>query len=166
MLDYIRVGKIINTHGIKGYVKCLPLTDDINRFNDLEYIFTELDSFKRKIKEVWFGKGLVYLKLENINDVSSAEKFKNTYITIEKDQLKKLPEDTYYIFDIEGLSVYNVEGKFLGEIKKVLQTGANDVYVVEDSNKQYLIPAIKKVIKEINIKENRVVIQPLDGLIE
>ena len=81
-MDYIKVGKIVNTHGIKGYVKCIPMTDDLERFRDLKYVYTEKDDTKRTIDDVWDQKGMVYLKLKGIDDMGTAEKFKDTYISI------------------------------------------------------------------------------------
>ncbi len=166
MKEYIKVGKIVNTHGVKGCVKCVPLTDDAERFEELEYVYTEKDNVKRKIEDVWFRKGIVYIMLENINDMNTAESFKDTFISILEDQLRELPEDSYYIFDLEGMEVYSAEGEYLGKINVVYQTGANDVYEVVNKNKSFLIPAVKDVVKEVNIENNRMVINVIEGLLE
>jgi 16S rRNA processing protein RimM len=166
MKEYIKVGKIVNTHGVKGCVKCVPLTDDAERFEELEYVYTEKDNVKRKIEDVWFKKGIVYIMLENINDMNTAESFKDTFISILEDQLRELPEDSYYIFDLEGMEVYSAEGEYLGKINVVYQTGANDVYEVVNKNKSFLIPAVKDVVKEVNIENNRMVINVIEGLLE
>ncbi|MFA6984275.1 MAG: ribosome maturation factor RimM, partial [Sedimentibacter sp.] len=105
MKDYIKVGKIVNTHGVKGYIKCIPLTDDLERFEELEYVYTEKDNIKRTIDDVWYQKGMVCLKLKDIDDMDKAELFKDTYISIVEDQLRVLPEDSYYLFDLEGIDV-------------------------------------------------------------
>ncbi|MDF2675850.1 MAG: rimM [Bacillota bacterium] len=166
MKDYIKVGKIVNTHGIKGCLKCISLTDDLERFEDLEYIYTEKDDVKRKIKDVWFAKGMAYLTLENIEDMTTAESFKNSYISIFEDQLRELPEDSYYLFDLEGIEVYTTEGEFIGKITDIYQTGANDVYEVKNKNKSFLIPAVKDFVKEVNIKDKKMVINAVEGLLE
>lgn len=166
MKDYIKVGKIVNTHGVKGYLKCIPLTDDLNRFDELDYVYTEMDDVKRKIKDVWYRKGMVYIYLENIEDMNTAEYFRDTYISILEDQLRKLPESTYYLFDLEGLKVYSTKGKYLGNISTIYQTGANDVYEVKNQNTSYLIPAIKDVVKEVNLKDNIMIINVIEGLLE
>lgn len=166
MKDYIKVGKIVNTHGIKGCLKCISLTDDLERFEDLEYIYTEKDDVKRKIKDVWFAKGMAYLTLENIEDMTTAESFKNSYISILEDQLRDLPEDSYYLFDLEGIEVYTTEGEFIGKITDIYQTGANDVYEVKNKNKSFLIPAVKDFVKEVNIKDKKMVINAVEGLLE
>lgn len=166
MRDYIKVGKIVNTHGIKGYVKCLPITDDMERFEELEYIYTEKDHEKRIIKDVRYQKGMVYLKLENINDMDTAESFKDTYISIQEDQLRLLPEDSYFLFDLEGMDVYSTEGIYLGKIKEIYQTGANDVYEVKNKKESHLIPAIKDVVKSVNVQDKKMIINIIEGLLE
>ncbi|MEL7604681.1 ribosome maturation factor RimM [Sedimentibacter saalensis] len=166
MKEYIKVGKIVNTHGVKGCLKCIPLTDDMERFDELEYVYTEKDNKKRKIKNVWYRKGLVYLELEDINDMDAAESLRNTFISIYDDQLRELPEGSYYLFDLEGMEVYSDLGEYIGKISEIYQTGANDVYEVVDKNKSYLIPAVKEVVKEVSVKEKKMVIHVIEGLLE
>ncbi len=166
MNDYIKVGKIVNTHGVKGYLKCVPLTDDMGRFEELKYIYTEKDSTKRSIIDVWYRNNMVYILLENINDMNTAETFRDSYISILEDQLRELPEDSYYLFDLEGMEVYSEDGEYLGVIKDIFQTGANDVYEIVNKNKSFLIPAVKDVVKEVNITDKKMVINVIEGLLE
>jgi 16S rRNA processing protein RimM len=166
MKDYIKVGKIVNTHGIKGYVKCLPLTDDLERFDELEYVYTQKDDKKRIIDDVWYRKGMVYMHLEGIDEMSVAESFRDSYISITEDQLKELPEGSYYLFELEGLEVYSTDGEHIGRIEAIHQTSANDVYEVKDKNKTYLIHAVKEVVKEVNIKDKKMIINVIEGLLE
>ena len=166
MKEYIKVGKIVNTHGIKGCVKCISLTDDMERFDELEYIYTEKDGKKRKINNSWYRKGLIFLELEDIDDMDTAESFRDTYISIFDDQLRELPEDSYYLFDLEGMEVYSTEGEYIGKISYVYQTGANDVYEIVNKDKSFLIPAVKEVVKEVNVKEKKMVIHVIEGLLE
>ncbi len=166
MKEYIKVGKIVNTHGVKGCMKVLALTDDLERFDELDYVYTEIDNKKRKINNVWYRKGMVYLELEGINNMDDAMKLKESFISIEEGQLRELPNDTYYIFELEGLEVYSTEGEYIGKIKEVFQTGANDVYEVKSKVNTYYIPAIKDVVKEVNIKDKKVIINVIEGLLE
>ena len=166
MKDYIKVGKIVNTHGVKGCMKVLALTDDLERFEELDYVYTEIDNKKRKIVSVWYRKGMVYLELEGISNMDDAIKLKESFISIEENQLKGLPKDTYYIFELEGLDVYSTEGEYIGKIKEVFQTGANDVYEVKNKSNTYYIPAIKDVVKEINLEDKKVIINVIEGLLE
>lgn len=166
MKDYIKVGKIVNTHGVRGCIKVLSLTDELERFEELDYVYTEIDNKKRKITDVWDRKGVLYLELEGINTMDDAIKLKESFISIDEDQLKELPKDTYYLFELEGLEVYSTEGEYIGKIKEVLQTGANDVYEVKGKTNTYYIPAIKDVVKDVNIKDKKVVINIIEGLLE
>ena len=166
MKEYIRVGKIVNTHGVKGCMKVLSLTDDLDRFDELEYVFTEIDNKKRNINDVWYRNGMVYLELEGVNDMNEAIKLKESYVSIEESQLKELPEDTYYIYELKGLEVYSTEGELIGKVKEVFQTGANDVYEVKGNLKTYYIPAIKSIVKEVSIKEKKIIINVVEGLLE
>ncbi|HBV66983.1 MAG TPA: 16S rRNA processing protein RimM, partial [Clostridiales bacterium] len=104
--------------------------------------------------------------LENIKDMNAAESFKDTYISIYEDQLRELPQDSYYLFDLEGMEVFSSEGEHLGKIDIVYQTGANDVYEVINGNKSFLIPAVKEVVKEVDIKNKKMVINIIEGLLE
>lgn len=166
MKDYIKVGKIINTHGIKGYIKCMPMTDDLERFEELEYVYTEKDNIKRVIDDVWYQKGMVYLKLRNIDDMNTAESYKDTYISILEDQLRELPEDSYYLFDLNGMDVYSSTGEYIGKISEIYQTGANDVYEVRNNKSSFLIPAIKDVVKSVSIVDKKMIIDVIEGLLE
>lgn len=166
MIEYIKVGKIVNTHGIKGELKIISMTDYIERFEELEYIYTEKDNVKRNIRSVKYVKNLVVLSLEGIDSMNDAETFKNTLISIDKSQVRELPEGRYYIYDLEGLDVYLLNGDKLGKLTEVFQNSANDVYEVTDGKKKYYIPAIKQVIKEVNLQENKMVIEPLKGLLD
>lgn len=166
MKEYIKVGKIVNTHGVKGCLKCYPLTDYMERFEELEYVFTEKDNKKRKIKNVWYRKGMVYITLENIDNMTLAETFKDTYISILEDQLRELPEDSYYLFDLQGMEVYSTDGEYIGKIDTIYQTGANDVYEIINGNKSFLIPAVKDIVKEVDVKNKKMVINVIEGLLE
>jgi 16S rRNA processing protein RimM len=166
MKDYIKVGEIVNTHGVRGYVKCMPMTDNMERFKELGYVYTEKDNIKRTIDDVWYQKGMVYLKLKDIDDMDTASSFKDTYISILEDQLRKLPEDSYYLFDLEGMDVFSSEGEHIGKISEIYQTGANDVYEVKNNSSSYLIPAIKDVVKSVNVQDKKMIINVIEGLLE
>ena len=165
MKNYIKVGKIVNTHGVKGCMKVLALTDEPERFDELDYVYTEIDDKKRKINDAWYRKGMVYLELEGISSMDDVVRLKETFISIEENQLKELPENTYYIFELEGLDVYSTQGEYIGKIKEVFQTGANDVYEVKNKSNTYYIPAVKEVVKEVNIQDKRVIINVIEGLL-
>lgn len=166
MKEYIKVGKIVNTHGIRGTVKVISLTDELERFDELDYVYTELDGTKRKIISVSYRKGMVFLNLEGINDMNFAEQLKDTYISIDENQLRKLPENTYYIFELEGLDVFSTDDVYIGKVKQVFETGANDVYEVINGKNTYYIPAIKDVVKEVSLEDKKIIINVIEGLLE
>lgn len=171
MVNYFEVGKIINTHGVKGEVKIMPLTDDPNRFKKLKQVYIApgiSDNMKKfDIQGVKFHKTFVIMKIKGIDDMDSAETFKEQFLIIDRKDAVKLPEDTYFISDIIGFEVYDETGKSLGTLKEVLQTGSNDVYVVRDENKrEILIPALKSVVNEVSLDNNRITVTLPQGLID
>ena len=168
MEGYLEIGQIVNTNGLKGFLKVKPLTDDITRFEKLKTIYIqkakELIGFK--IQEVKYNKQSVLLKLEGIDDITEAEKYKNFYIKISKENAVELEKNSYFIVDIIGCQVYTDENEYLGNVVDVFQTGSNDVYTLKNSEgKEILIPAIKEVIKNVDIKNKKIVVHLLDGLI-
>ncbi|SDZ02361.1 16S rRNA processing protein RimM [Proteiniborus ethanoligenes] len=171
-MKHIRIGKIVNTHGINGDVKVLPLTDDSKRFEKLDSIFIEDNKVSVQIERVWYSKGFVMLKFKGYDNINDVLKYKDKYIVIDEKNAVELPEDSYFIFQIIGIKVYCSDGRELGEIIEVLQPGGNDVYVVQDidkktgDKKEYLIPAIKDVVKKIDIDNKEMIIEPIKGLIE
>lgn len=168
MENLMEIGQIVNTYGIKGFVKVVPFTDNINRFEDLKTVYVEtkkgLENFE--IEEVKYAKNTVLLKLKGIDDINIAEKYKNCYIKISRENAVKLPEDTYFIVDLLDIKVYTDEDIYLGNIIDVYPTGSNDIYVVKnEEGKQVLLPAIGEVIKKVDIENKKMVVHLLDGLI-
>ena len=167
MQEYLEVGQIVNTHGLRGHVKVVPFTDDINRFKSLKSVYIDFKNqlIECKIQEVKFIKKLVRLKFEGIDNINDAEKYKGCYLKISRKDAKKLEKDTYFIADLIGLDVYNLENNKIGVLKDIFPTGSNDVYVVElEDRKQVLLPAISKVIKEIDIEQGKIVVDINQGV--
>ena len=169
MEEYFEIGQIVNTSGLKGVIKVKPFTDDITKFSDLKTIYIsvkkELKEFK--IEQVRFSKNIVFLKLHGIDTIEDAENYRNLYIKIKRNKDEKLEEDSYYIVDILGCKVYTEEQKKLGKIVDVFSTGSNDVYVVKDEfGKQILLPAIKDVIKKVDIENKKITVHLLEGLVQ
>lgn len=157
-MEYIEIGQIVNTNGLKGVVKVNPFTDDISKFEELKYIYIQLKSELKKVKieQVRYNKNQVLLKLEGIDSIEEAEKYRNFYLKIEKKSQEELGEDTYYIVDLIGINVYSENDEYLGTIEDVFPTGSNDVYVVKDNlGKQILVPAIAEVVKEVELKNKK-----------
>ena len=167
-MEYIEIGQIVNTNGLKGVVKVNPFTDDISKFEELKYIYIQLKSELKKVKieQVRYNKNQVLLKLEGIDSIEEAEKYRNFYLKIAKKSQEELGEDTYYIVDLIGINVYSENDEYLGTIEDVFPTGSNDVYVVKDNlGKQILVPAIAEVVKEVELKNKKMVIKIIPGLI-
>ena len=158
MRDILRVGKIVNTHGLKGEMKVIPLTDDMRRYDDLEFVL--LDGKEVKIEKVKYQKDRVILKLENIDIIEEAEKLKNKYLEIPREYAIELEEDTYFITDLIGCNIVDTDGKDLGQIYEVLQTKNNDVYWIKKP-KELLIPVLLDIVLDINIEERKITIKPV-----
>ena len=168
MEEYFEIGQIVNTSGLKGEIKIKPFTDDITKFNNFKTIYV---SIKKELKEfqiekVRFSKNMVFLKLKGIDTIEEAENYRNLYLKVKRNKDEKLEEGTYYIVDILGCKVYTDEQKELGEVVDVFSTGSNDVYVVKDElGKQVLLPAIKDVIKNVDIENKAITVHLLEGLV-
>lgn len=168
MQEYLEIGQIVNTFGIKGVVKVKPFTDNITRFDNLEKVYVEINKNKKQyeIEEVKYHKDMVLIKFKGINKVEDAEFLRNAYLKVNRKDEPELEEGTYYIVDLIGLDVYSDEGKLLGKINDIFNNGSTDIYVVKDKlGKQLLLPGISDVIKEINLKEKKIVVHILKGLI-
>ena len=168
MEEYFEIGQIVNTSGLKGVIKVNLFTDDITKFKNFKTIYI---SIKKELKEfeieqVRFNKNMVFLKLKGIDTIEEAENYRNLYLKVKRDKDEKLEEGSYYIVDIIGCKVYTDTQEELGKVDDVFSTGSNDVYVVKDElGKQILLPAIKEVIKNIDIENKTITVHLLEGLI-
>lgn len=167
-MDYTVVGKIINTHGIKGEVKVYPLTDNLHRFSDLKVVFIGEKKIEVEIESVRYHKGFGILKFKGYDNINQILSFKDSYIYIRDEDRIKLPENSYFISDLLHCKVYDTKLNLIGELVDVLQGASNDVYVVKDhyNEKEYLIPAVREFIIDVNIKEKKIIIDPIEGMIE
>lgn len=169
MDDLLKVGIISSTHGIRGEVKVFPTTDDPQRFKKLKNIFLDSGKEKRnlKIQSVKFFKQFVILKFEEIDDINDVEKYKGSGLYVTRDQAVKLKKDEYFIADLIGLTVIAEEEKLEGTLKDVMETGANDVYVIElTDGRELLLPAIKECVLSVDIEKGEMQIRLLDGLLD
>ena len=155
MEDLLKVGVITTTHGIRGEVKVYPTTD-ADRFLDLEYVLLDTGREKRKleIENVKYFKNLVILKFRGIDNINDIEMYKKRELWIPREEAQELEEDEYYIADL------------IGTLKDVMETGANDVYVVEDAKgEEILLPAIRECILDVDVEKNVMTIHLMKGLI-
>lgn len=169
MEKYLEIGQIVNTFGIKGQVKIVPFTDDITRFDELKEMYVEKKNELKlfQIEQVNYKKNMVILKLKGIETVEEAEKLRNCFLKIDRKDAKKLPKDTYFIVDLLGLDVYTDEGKLLGKVDDIYNAGSSDIYVVKDElGKQILLPAIKDVLKEVDLENQKIIVHLIKGLVD
>lgn len=168
MVEYLQIGKIVNTFGVKGEVKAIPLTDDVSRFDLLKEVYVEQDNQLKsyKIDKVKYQSAFVMLKFQGVDDIETAEKLKNCFIKVHRSRAVQLPKDSFFVCDLIGLKVYDEKEQYLGDLINVLQTGANDVYEVENQGKRIYIPALKAVVKSIDIQNAKISVELPRGLID
>ncbi len=166
MEDVFQVGVISTTHGIAGEVKVFPTTDDMNRFKKLKEVI--LDTGKETqllhIQQVRFFKNMVIVKFKEFQSINDVERLRGKSLYVTRENAVKLQKDEYFIADMIGIQVVSDEGEDLGILQDVMQTGANDVYVVEKDGEELLIPAIKDCILSVNVEEGKMEVHLLPGL--
>ncbi len=169
-MDYYKIGYIVNTLGIKGELKVLPLSNIPNRFNSLERCYIDIDGHRLAMdvekRRAYKGGRYIALKFRHYDEIDSVIGFKAKYLEVDRANLAPLQEGHFYVFDVIGCKVYTERNELLGNVKDVLPTGANDVYVVEGEKGEILIPAIKSIVKRIDIASKVIDIQLPEGLIE
>ena len=155
--EYLRVGQIVRAHGVHGDVKIIPLTDDPARFHALKTAYLETAGAYAPvaITSVRFQPDAVLLHLEGCDTVERAEALKGTYLCVSRDNAVKLRRDTYFVVDLIGCETFDSNGTAYGKVTDVLETGANDVYEIE--NGKLLVPALKRVLREVDVEHGKIV---------
>lgn len=166
--EWATIGRVVALFGVQGELKVLSLTDIPDRFVQLEAVYVAPTYARRRIESARPYKGdMVILKLEGIDDANAAEALRNASLEIPLDELAELPPDVYYQHDILGLLVRTLAGQEVGRVVDIMPTGGNDVYVVKASGgAQILLPAIKEVIKQIDLRRHVMYIDPIKGLLD
>ena len=168
MEKLLQVGVITSTHGIRGEVKVFPTTDDPKRFKKLKQVILDTGKEKRdlEVESVKFFKQFVILKFKGIDNINEVERYKRCPLLVTRDHAVPLQEDEYFIADMIGMQVVTEDGALFGTLKDVIETGANDVYIIESSEHgEVLVPAIKECILDIIIEEQKMQIHLMDGLV-
>lgn len=167
-MEYVVIGKIINTHGIKGDLKIYPYTEDIERFSNLENVYIGKDKKKFEVDRVKYHKEMVLLKLKEFDNINEVIHFKDELLYIDEKNTVKLPKNNYFIHDLIDCKVYDMDENYIGYIEDVLQNSGNDIYLVKNKakDKEYLIPAVTSFIKKIDIPGKKISIDPIEGVIE
>lgn len=165
-MDLIKVAQILNTHGIKGGLKIRPFTDFIDRFSEDVTYYIDNKNNPVHIENYRVYKGLVYINLEEYDNINDVLIFKGKNLYIAKEDRYELPEGLYYISDLIGFEIIDEKDGKIGTLKEVLTTSANDVYVVDlGNNKEALIPAVKEFIVNIDTEENRIFVKLIEGML-
>lgn len=167
MEELIAIGQITSPCGVRGEVRVYPLTDFPERFETTDSVFVckEMICQLYRIKKVRFLKGMVVIQFAECSTRQDAEALRNAYLKVEQQRLVKLPPGHYYVHEIIGLRVQDITGCFLGIVRDVLRTGSNDVYVVQRSEgEDILVPAIKEIVKDIDLKVGQILIERREGL--
>lgn len=170
MLKRVAIGKIIAPHGVRGEFRLVPLTDFPERFKTLKEAFLG-DGRPVIVETARSHKQFILLKLKGFDTPEAVADLRNMTLEVDRDAVVPLPEGHFYIFDLIGLDVYTESGGSLGVITDVLQTGSNDVYVVNqnrpeaEKKAEILLPALKSVVLEVNITEKKMVVRLPEGLI-
>lgn len=169
MEDFFRVGVISSTHGVRGEVKVFPTTDDVQRFKKLKEVLldTGKEKLPLKIEGVKFFKQFAILKFKGYDNINDIEKYKGKELWVTRENAVPLEENEYYIADLIGLKVISDEDEELGTLADVMQTGANDVYVVKLKNgKEGLFPAIADCVQSVDIEKGIMVVHIMEGLLD
>jgi len=169
MLEYLIIGQLVNTHGVKGELKATALTDDPQRFLDLKWVYIDKKGTLEKyfISGVKFLNHFVVLNFKGVDSIEAAEKLKGYYLKIDRANAVKLPKDSFFITDILGMQVYDENNALLGKLADIIHTGSNDVYIVKNQQgKEILIPALKSVVKDISLDDRRISVVLPEGLLD
>lgn len=169
MEDYLRIGVISTTHGIRGEVKVFPTTDDVKRFKKCKEVFiqTKKEMIPVTVTQCKFFKNLVILKFKEFDTINDVEKFRKCDLLVTRKNAVPLQKGEYFICDIIDATVKLEDGTEFGTLTEVLQTGANDVYVVvRPDGSEVLFPVIKDCVKKIDTENKEVIVHVMDGLLD
>ena len=164
----LEIGQIVNTFGIKGFVKVNPWVNDVTRFDDLKKIYIKIRNELKEleIEEVKYHKNQVLLKFKGVETVEQAEMLRNAILEIDRKDAIPLEEGEYFIADLLESEVYTDEGEKLGILEDIYNTGSCDIYVVKNElGKSILLPRIKEVFKEIDVENKKIIVHLIEGLI-
>jgi 16S rRNA processing protein RimM len=166
-LRYLAIGQVARPHGLRGELSVTVLTEFPERFKDMDrvYLGNEQEAEAYHLESYRWHKPSILLKLAGIDDRTQAEQVRGLLVQVPIEEAVPLPEGSYYLYELIGLEVLTTAGEVLGTLTDVIETGANDVYVVKGEGKEVLLPAIPDVIKSVNLKEGRVVVEVMEGLI-
>ncbi len=163
---FLVVGRILGSAGLSGEVRAQILTDFPHRFEQLSAIHLGDNLRPYRVESVKLDGATVILKLDGVDDPSTAQALRNADLQVPIEQAVTLEPDQYYWHQIEGLEVWTDQGVILGRVNEVLRTGSNDVYVVRTGARDVLLPAIDEVIRDVDLANHRLVVHLIPGLVD
>lgn len=166
-LRYLAIGKVVRAHGLRGEISVAVLTEFPDRFDTTEWVYlgNEFEATPYRLQRFRWHQKNILLTLAGVTDRSQAEKLRGQLVQVPLAEAVPLPEEAYYFYQLIGLAVITTTGEALGSVVDIIETGANDVYVVEQAGRQILLPAIDEVIQSIDLEAGVMVVQLIDGLI-
>ena len=167
--ELIIIGKPIRTHGLRGALRVELLTDAPNRFQKLKQVILETPSGIQKICTLISAQGdklQVILSCQEITSIEEAKLFVRGWVKIPRSESSSLVEGQYYRFDLIGMAVFFEDGRFLGNIEEILETRGNDIFVIRNKSKEWLVPAIQQIVRQVDIERKRMTLSKIEGLIE
>ncbi|MBO6062082.1 MAG: 16S rRNA processing protein RimM [Clostridia bacterium] len=158
-MEFLRIAQILRPHGVRGEVKLYPLTDDISRCRSLRECFVEREGQYEpaRVTGAKNAAGAVVIKLEGIETPEQAEFLRGLYLCVDREHAVKLPKGVYFVADMIGCEVFSTDGSFLGRVTDVLETNANDVYVIR-GERRLMVPALKKLLNTVDVGSKRIVL--------
>lgn len=166
--ECIGVGEVITTHGVRGELKVLPLTDEPSRWGELTRVYgcTAEATLELHVETIRYFRQFVIVKFREITEMNAAEKLRGSRLWIPKAERRPLPPDRFYTDDLLQMEVIDEKGELLGNIDQVMQTGANDVFVVKGNGREILLPALKSVVSQVDLAGKRMSVRIPPGLLE
>ena len=168
MEEYLQVGIISSTHGVRGEVKVFPTTDDVRRFKKLKDVLLEQKNGEKltlQISQVKFFKQFAIIKFQGYDSLNEVEHFRGLSLYVTRADAVKLEKDEFFIADLIGLTVFDESDAKIGELTDVMETGANDVYVIKRTDgSELMLPAIKQCILSVSVEERKMRVHVLEGL--
>lgn len=167
-MGLVRIGKIVNTQGLKGDVRIYPSTDYKERFEELEYLFIEgKGNEKFYIEKVRYRKNLAMIKFKGLDHINDVENLKNLEVLTEKLDQDNLEEDRFYVEDLIGLKIVDHKRGYIGDLIEIIQNPAHDIYLVKlESGKEVMIPAVAEFVKDTDIEKGIIHVTLIEGLAE
>ena len=163
-MDWISVGRITRSHGLKGELKFFPSDrDDVIVQREQRVCLGEA---QLKIESVRGAKPPFIIKFDGINSIEATKNLTGQELRVAREDFEPLPEGEYYHFEIEGLKAYDDTGKYYGFIEEIIETGSNDVYVVRENDKEWLVPMIDSVVQSIDLEQGKLIFHCVEGLFE